>query len=484
MKIAEILSIVGWALVLLAVAMLATAFTGLAYQEYEACKVFLFSAFITAFTSGLLILFSRGHVPHGSKRENVASVIGIWLFLPLFAALPIFMSGSVNTPLDAYFESISGLTTTGATVINSLEDKTHALLLWRSITQLLGGIATVVFVVVHFAHLGIGGMQLYPSSMLHGEQDSLLSRFKDTGLAVLSIYSLFALLCFILLVITGIPPFDAITHAFSTISTGGFSTRDASVGGFSNIYAEIVIIVFMILGAFNASVFWLVIRRQELKLAGQDPEIGKFLRIVIISSLILALALILLANITPFTALYEGIFAVVSSITTTGYYSGQGVDWPIFVPMFLLVLMFAGGCSGSTSGGLKTMRLLVLFRLARREMFRLAQPNGVEGIKYGKVLVDNDSIKAIWAFFVVVALTFGILIVCFALTGLDLKTSIFTSAGALTNTIPANSYFSDGLVTYENISSGAKLLFCLGMVIGRLEFFTALILFNPFFWRR
>jgi trk system potassium uptake protein TrkH len=327
-------------------------------------------------------------------------------------------------------------------------------------------------------------MQLYPSSLLHGEQDPLLDRLKDTGVVVVSIYAILAIVCCILLMFSGLTPFDSITHALTAVSTGGFSTHNNSIASFNNVYAEIILILFMILGATNISLLWLVLRRQEFVVIKKDPELTKFIVAIIIISTIIGISLITLSDIDKLSAFRVGVFSTVSAITTTGFYSGQNTGWPLFVPMLLLVLMFAGGCTGSATGGLKTMRVMLLFRLAQREISRLAHPHGVEGIRYSGLSVDNEAMRAIWAFFVVLTLAFGFITISLALTGMDFRDSVFSAAGALSNTVPATVYLQDSFASFEGAAVGTKIILCIGMIIGRLEFLTALIIFNPLFWRQ
>ena len=485
MKVGSVASIIGWALCILSLTMIMPIFVALAYSEFYSAKAFVLSAAITGFASGLLIISSRSDKQKAStKRENIVSAVVFWLVVPIFAALPLLFTGSTEGILNSYFESVSGLTTTGATVISSLETVDHASLFWRAILQWLGGISVVVLVVIHLAHLGVGGMQLYPSSLLHGEQDPLLDRLKDTGVVVVSIYAILALVCCILLIFSGLSPFDSITHALTAVSTGGFSTHNNSVSAFNNFTAEIILIVFMILGATNISLLWLVLRRQEFDVIKKDPELTKFIVVILIISAIIGISLMALSEIDKLTAFRVGLFSTVSAITTTGFYSGQNISWPLFVPMLLLVLMFSGGCTGSATGGLKTMRVMLLFRLAQREILRLAHPHGVEGIRYSGLSVDKEAMRAIWAFFVVLILAFGFVTISLALTGMDFRDSVFSAAGALSNTVPATVYLQDSFVSYEGVAIGTKIILCIGMIIGRLEFLTALIIFNPLFWRQ
>jgi len=484
MSFASVASILGWALAVLAAAMLLPMAVGVGYGELEAVTAFGIAAVLTAFAAGLLVIVARGSAAAGTKRESIAAVVAVWLVVPVFAALPFLTTTAVEGPVNAYFESVSGLTTTGATAIPSLDAAEHAILIWRALLQWLGGVATVVLVVVHFAHLGFGGMQLYPGVMLHGEQDPLLDRLRQTGLAVSMVFGILATMCFGALLAAGFPIFDAVAHALSAVSTGGFSTRDGSVGAFANPAAEVVLMGFMLFGATNASLFWTIVRHNSTAAFFRDPEFPWFVGIALLGGCAIAAALLFLTGTAVAPAMRHGLFAAVSAITTTGFASGEGIDWPLFAPLLLLVLMMAGGCTGSTAGGLKTMRVLLLRRFARRGIARLSHPHGVEGIRYGRMTVDAEAILAVWAFFVVLAFGFGLLTVGLALAGFEFREAVFAAGGVLSNSVPATAHLAGGTVTYDQASAGARLLMCLGMILGRLEFFTALILVIPFFWRR
>jgi trk system potassium uptake protein TrkH len=484
MSFANVASVLGWALAALAAAMALSAGSGTLFGEGEAAAAFAVAAMLTGFVAGLLVLTARARAAPATKRENVAATVGVLLVLPVFAALPMFTSGAVASVTDAYFEAVSGLTTTGATVIAGLDGADRTVLLWRALLQWLGGIGTVILVILHLAHLGVGGMQLYSGAIVHGDQDPLMIRLKETGAPVVAVYAVLTALCFIALAMTGLPAFDAIAHALTAVSTGGFSTRDGSVGAFASPAVEAVLVVFMILGATNASLHWMLLRRQGAAVYRRDPEFLYFLWTSALAAAVIAAALIVLGGTGAGAAVRHGVFAAVSAITTTGFAGGSEVGWPLFVPAFLLVLMIAGGCTGSTAGGLKTMRLLILFQLTRREMARLAHPHSVKAVRYGGAPVDPAAVRAVWAFFVVLVFGFAVLTLGLALTGSEFRAAAFAAAGAVSNTGPIAAQLAGDAAHAADLAPAAKVLLCLGMLLGRIEFFTALILFNPRFWRR
>ena len=482
MSYATISSILGWCLAATAGAMLAPAAIGAGLGETAAAGAFGVSALLTAFVAGGLIIAARGpSVAIAGTHESVVGAVLVWTMVPLFGALPFLASGAVTSLVDAYFESVSGFTTTGLTVLTGLDGTSRAVLFWRALTQWLGGAATVVLVLVHIAHLGVGGMQLSPSAIVHGEQDPLLTRLRETATAVLAVYAVLTAACFVALSAARMPLFDAAAHALSAVSTGGFSTRDGSVGAFANPTAEGVLVVFMLLGAANVSLHWMVVRGQGFGGYRRDPEARSYLAAAAAGAAVLASALWVLAGSAPLVALRHGVFLATSALTTTGFSAGTG-PWPLFVPAFLMVLMLAGGATGSASGGLKTMRVLLLLRLAAREFLRLAHPHGVRPPRYAGRVIDEDATRAVWSLFVVLAFGFGLLTLGLAAAGADLDAAAFAAAAALSNTGPVALVLAGE--SLAGMADGAKLLLCTGMVLGRIEFFTVLLLFTPLFWRR
>ena len=463
--------------------MVLPALTALGYGESRSAGAFALAALITVFAAGLLIIATRGVRIAATKRENVSAVVAVALIAPVFAALPLLAAGAVPGAVDAYFEAVSGLTTSGATALVSVEAADRSVLLWRALLQWLGGVGSVVIVILHLAHLGVGGMQLHSSAIVHGEQDPPMTRLRETGAAVVSVYAALAALCFLALVAAGMPAFDSVAHALSTVSTGGFSTRDGSVGAFQNPLAEAVLIVFMLAGATSASLHWLLPRRWDLRSYVRDTEVRQLLGLAVLASAALAAALGVLAGSDAAAALRHGVFQSVSALTTTGFTTGHGVAWPLFAPALLLLLMVVGGCTGSTAGGLKIMRLVLLIRLARREVLRLAYPHGVRSVRYEGAAVDTEAVRAVWTFFVVSSFGLGVLVLALSASGVSLTDAVTAAAAAVSNTAPMALALAGGAPIAE-ASAAAKLTLCLGMILGRLEYFTVLILLNPLFWRR
>lgn len=486
MSFASVFSILGWSLAIVGAAMAAPAAVGFALGEVDSGLAFLLSAGLTVFAGVALFIASRGPRPHTARHESFLAVVLVAIIVPIFAAAPLTLSGAADGFLDAYFEAVSGLTTTGATVLSGLDSVDRSILFWRALLQWMGGIGTVMLVIVHFAHLGVGGMQLYPSPLVHGEQDPLAKRFRDSGISLVSVYAGLTLACIVALWLTELSIFDASVFGLATLSTGGFAPADGSVGALSNRAAEAVLMVFMILGAANLALHWLAVRGRGVAVYWRDPEFPVFLAVVLAGAVFLAAALMAAGSVGALDAVWLGLFHAVSALSTTGFVTGQGTQWPIFVPVLLVVLMLIGGSTGSTSGGIKIMRGVLLARLARREFERLAHPHGVVPINYGgaAVGVDADALRGVWAVFIAFVFTFGAVTVGLALTGLDFREASFAAASALSNTAPMHGAMVDGITVFGEMGQGAKGILAAGMILGRLEFLTMMVLFSPLFWRR
>ncbi len=486
MSFTSVFSILGWSLTIIGAAMVAPAAVGFSQGETDSGISFILSAALTVFAGGALVIASRGPRRHAARHESFLAVVLVATIVPIFAAAPLLSSGATGSFLDAYFEAVSGLTTTGATVLGGLDSVDRSILFWRALLQWLGGIGTVMLVIVHFAHLGVGGMQLYPSPLVHGEQDPLAERFRHCGISLVSIYAGLTLACMVALWLTGLSIFDASVFGLATLSTGGFAPHDGSVGALSNRAAEAVLMVFMILGAANLALHWLAVRGRGVTVYWRDPEFPVFLFVALVGAALLTVALIAAGSAGVVDAVWLGLFHAASALSTTGFVTGQGTQWPIFVPVLLVLLMLIGGSTGSTSGGIKIMRGVLLARLARREFQRLAHPHGVVPINYrgAGATVDANALRGIWAVFVAFVFTFGAVTMALSLTGLDFREASFAAASALTNTAPMDGAMIDGAATFGELGQGAKGILALGMVLGRLEFLTVMVLFSPMFWRK
>ena len=486
MSFASAFSILGWSLAILGAAMLGPAAVGFGMGEQASALIFLLSAGPTIFVGGGLVIATRGPRSHSARRESFVAVALIAIVLPVFAAIPLAAANAAGGALNAYFEAVSGLTTTGATILDGLDSVDRSILLWRSLLQWLGGIGAVVLVIVHFAHRGVGGMQLFASPVAQGEQDPLGQRFRHAGVSLAGVYAVLTGVCVFGLWLTGVPFFDGLVLGLSTLSTGGFSPYDASLGSLSSRATEAVLVFFMILGGANLALHWLAIRGKGFGVYWRDPEFPVMLGIAGVGAVALGLAIVVAAGAAVLDAGWLGVFHAVSALTTTGFVTGEAQQfaWPVFAPIVLLVLMLIGGSTGSAAGGVKIMRAILLVGLVRREFDRLAHPHGVVRIRYRGITADEEALRGVWAVFIGMVFTFGALTVAVALSGVDFSQSAFLAAAALTNTAPMISTLMDQGASVAALSAGAKAALAAGMILGRLEFLSILVLLSPLFWRR
>jgi trk system potassium uptake protein len=475
----------GWALGVLAVAMLVPSLVAFGYDEIDQSEVFLLSALLTAFTSGAIIIATRGvALKAPRRREGFFSAILIWTLLPAFGALPLYQIGVAQTGVDAWFEAVSGFTTTGATVLQQLDITEKSVLIWRALLQWLGGMATIVLVVVLLSYLGGGGMQFFQSAMPRGERNAISVQVLHTLKSIGGIYVLLTLLCVVLLWLVGMPVFEAFAHAFSAISGGGFSTRDASIDAFSNQLIELVLIIFMIASAVNFTLHWAVIHGRKPSIYFEDVEIRVLAGLIVAGGITLT-AVAWGSDSLDRDHMLSGLFMAVSAVTTSGFVTGTSSHWPVAGSLLVLMLAFTGGAAGSTAGGLKLLRLTALIKMAGREVKRLAHPHGVVALKYGDRAIDTETLHAIWSYFCIYLLTIVGLAFVLALFGVE-----FADASGLVVAAISNAGFGDGTLLTSNVagyaalSVGAKISLIVAMILGRLELLTVLVLISPAFWRR
>ncbi len=443
------------------------------------------SALTCMFVGASLVLMNQQRELKLRYREGFVITALVWVVLSALAAVPLYLSGASGGSItDALFEATSGLTTTGATVFSGLDDMEKPILLWRALIQWLGGMGIVVLAVAVLPFLGIGGMQLYKSELPGVSKDKLQPRLKETARALWSVYLVFTLACTAAYTLAGMPLFEAICHAFTTVSTAGFSTHDASIGYYQSSLIELVAMVFMLAGAVNFTLHYRALSQLDLKPYKQQEELKLFAGII---ALVVLIGTMVLINYDVFTSWLTAarymLFNTVSIITTTGYGTADYAAWPVFISLIFLILMFIGGCSGSTSGGMKMLRILVILRHGSRELYRLLHPNMVSHVKVGKSPVPPQVLQAVWGFAGLYLVSFMLVALALSLYNIDLITAFSTAAAALTNVGPALGTAGPA-GTYAHFPDGAKLIYCFAMLLGRLEMLTLLILFMPGFWRR
>ena len=414
-----------------------------------------------------------------SQKDGFVIIVMFWVVLSIAGSIPFYLSGM--SIIDSFFESMSGITTTGATVISNIDTLPESVLFYRQMLQWMGGMGLIVLAIAVMPLLGIGGGQIYkteiPGAM--GEQ-RLTPRIKETAQALWSIYLGLTILCALLYYLGGMSAFDAISHAMSTVAIGGFSTHDESIGYFNSSTIEIICIIFMLLSAFSFTLHYFAIYKRKPLKYFYDPEFRFFFSILL---LVLAVSLF----INSFTD-YENspnfkeiVFHSVSMITTTGFSISDTSDWPLSVSFLLLVGAFVGACSGSVGGGVKSWRVMIMLNHAYSNIMKMIHPNSVISLKIGSRSVDDEVATSVWGFFSIYVISFMILLLAVLTSGLDLE-SAFSAVGACLNNLgPGLGAVSEN---YSNISSFTKSILAFAMLLGRLEIFTLLVILTPMFWAK
>jgi len=445
-----------------------------------------------AFTAGFAITLLTGFllwIPVHRVRQDLRTRDGFlvtvlfWAVLGLFGAFPLMLADNPHLSfVDALFESLSGLTTTGATVITGIDNLPESILWYRQQLQWLGGMGIIVLAVAILPMLGIGGMQLYRAETPGPVKDSKLTpRITETAKALWYIYLSLTILCALGYWAAGMSLFDAVGHSFSTVAIGGFSTHDASIGYFDSALIEGIAIFFMVLSGINFSLHFFAWKHLSLKHYLLDPEFRFYISVLLAIIALSFLALSITHTYEPLDSLRKSAFMVVSIATTTGFATADFAHWPTMLPFLLFVAAFAGGCAGSTGGGMKVIRILLILKQGYREIQRLVHPNAVIPVKLGNTPISDRVLEAVWGFFSVYLIVFVVMLITLLGTGLDQVTA-WSAVGATLNNLGPG--LGDVSAHYGDINDTAKWVLCFAMLLGRLEVFTLLVLFTPIFWRR
>ena len=451
------------------------------FEEREFVYNFIFSGFIT-FLIGCFMFFIASD-KNGELRTKDGFIITIffWTVLGFFGSIPFYLANLEGvTYIDSLFESISGLTTTGATVFVGLDDMPRSLLFYRQLLQWLGGMGIIVLAVAVLPLLGVGGMQLYKAETPGPLKDSKLTpRITETAKALWFVYVSMTISCAILYKYFGMNWFDAVGHAFSTISIGGFSTHDANFAFFDSSSLRWTAIIFMVISGINFALHYLAWTKKRLLHYFYDLEVKLYLSLLVSTALITYLTLLFSDNVYD-EMVVDSAFQAVSIGTTTGFLTSNYSNWPLFVPIMLLIAAFIGACAGSTGGGIKVIRALILIRQGSSEITKLIHPNAVVTIKFGKKSLDPRVSESVWGFFAVYVATFLIILMFLLSQNNDFLTAFSAVGATLNNLGPGLGAVSEN---YKDITDGSKIALCLSMLLGRLEIFTLLLLFTPAFWR-
>lgn len=444
-------------------------------------RVFMTAAFFTLFVGVTLGLMNRGGSMRLNIRQTFLLTTAVWVVMATFSALPFVFAELDMSYTDAFFESMSGLTTTGSTVMTGLDNAPPGILLWRALLQWLGGIGIIVMAIAILPMLGVGGMQLFHTES-SDQSEKALPRAAQMSAVIAVIYLLLTLAAAIAYWTAGMTPFEAVSHAMTTIATAGFSTSDASIGHFQSPAIEWTATVFMIVGSMPFMLYFLFVSGQR-KALWRDAQVRWFLGFLILAVIVMTGWLWFARDIAPMTAFRYAAFNTVSVITGTGYASTDYAAWGSFAVTMLLFVMVIGGCSGSTTGGIKVFRFQMLYAMIVVQIKRLLQPHGVFVAQYNRKPIPDPVADAVMSFFFLFGLSYGLVAILLAALGLDFLTAMSGAASALANVGPGLGDIIGPAGTYAPLPDAAKWLLSAAMLLGRLEFFTILALFTSRFWQ-
>ncbi len=453
----------------------------LIYQG-EDIKPFLWTALLTG-VLGAACYFSTLHSKKEvGKREGYIVVSLVWVVFSLFGCLPYIFSGAIPSFADAFFETMSGFTTTGSSILNNIEELPHGILFWRSLTQWLGGMGIIVLFLAVLPKLGVGGRELFAAEVPGPNPDKLTPSIKATARRLWALYFGFTAVEAILLVFGGMEWFDAINHSLTTLATGGYSTKQASVGAYPSPYIQYVIIAFMFIAGVNFSLSYAAVTGRVKKL-WKDEEFQWYLGIVVGFTLLITLGLVFTMDSGFESNFRDALFTVVSILSTTGYATADYLLWAPHIGLLVFILMFFGGSGGSTSGGVKIIRIMLLVKNSYYEIVRLLHPNAVIPVRYNKQSVKSSTIDNIMAFVILYVIVFMISTIVMSFWIDDLDATLSAVATSLGNIGPGFGELGP-MENFSKLSDGAKWVLSFLMLLGRLELFTVLVLLTPAFWKK
>ncbi|MDH3214659.1 MAG: TrkH family potassium uptake protein [Candidatus Krumholzibacteria bacterium] len=480
MRITSVIHILGFLLMFLGIAMLLPIPFSLYYGDADYMAL-LISAGVT------LVLGYSAFVTTDLDRElrakeGFAIVAFAWFFFSIFGSLPFLISNSIPNFTDAFFETMSGFTTTGATILTNVEGLSHGVLFWRSLTHWIGGMGIIVLSLAILPFLGVGGMQLFKAEVPGPVADKLTPRVTETAKILWGVYVLLTVVEAGLLMLGGMGLFDSLCHSFGTLATGGYSTKNASIGAYNSAYIDYVVIVFMILAGTNFSLHYRFLRG-DFRAYWRNQEFLFFLSIIGLATLIIGADTYFNIYDNAPQAIQKTLFQVVAILTTTGYGTTDYEQWAFSSQFVLFMLMFFGGCAGSTGGGMKIIRIFLLVKFVFSEITRLLHPHAVIPVRIGNSVIPRDVLTNVLGFFILFILTFMLGVLIMSSMGLDMPTSFGAVAATLANIGPGlgNVGPTDN---YAHIPMFGKWVLCVLMLMGRLELFTVIILLSPFYWQK
>ena len=431
------------------------------------------------------MLFYLSNLDH-DKKINIQQAFVLtalsWLSIAIFGSLPFIFSDINLSVTDAFFESMSGITTTGSTIINNLDDSPKGILFWRAMLQWLGGIGIIVMAITLMPIMNVGGMQLFKISS-NDKNEKILPKTKEISIRLIYIYLSLTFTCSIIYKLCGMSFFDSFTHAMTTIATGGFSNYNESIGYFNNFYIELTSIIFILSGSIPFLAYLKFINGDR-NILFSDTQIKSFFKIILFSIAILFFYLAIVNRSFTDISLMSVSFNVISILTGTGYVTENFSDWGNFPLLFFLILMFIGGCAGSTTCGIKIFRIQILYQFFSNQIKKIVFPHGIFNTKYEKQNIDEKFMSSVITFIYLYILIFFISTALLSLTGLDFVTSISAAATSISNVGPGLGDLIGPNGNFSSLSDYSKWILSLTMILGRLELFAILVLFLPSFWRK
>ena len=481
MNIKIILRVLGFLLLVEGIAMVLTLLVSLIYNEHDVWA-FVISAAINIGVGGALALGTSKANKDIGKREGFIIVSLVWVVFSFFGCLPFILSGSIPNFTDAFFETISGFTTTGSSILKDIEALPPGILFWRSIIQWLGGMGIIVLSLAILPVFGIGGMQLFVAEVPGPTPDKISPRIRQTAKTLWIIYLGFTVTETLLLWVGGMSLFDSVCHSFTTMATGGFSTKQASIAFWPSPFIQYVIVIFMFFAGTNFTLSYLAIRG-KFRAFLKDEEFRFYLIFTISFTLLIFFGLLVTSTLGVEQAFRDSLFQVVSIITTTGYATADYLTWTPVLTILIFSLFFFGGSAGSTGGGIKIMRIVLLFKNSYYELRRMIHPHAIIPVKFNNHSVDSKIITNVLAFFMLYFLIFGLSTIVFTLIEPDMESSMGAVATCLGNIGPGLGKVGPA-ENFAHIKPFGKWFLSFLMLLGRLELFTVLVLFSPSFWKK
>ena len=483
MQLSIVAKTIGLLLMVFSFAQVPPLVVDLIYSEGEYLS-FVYSFALTVL-GGLILWWPFKEVKKEFRlREGVLIVVCFWIVLSLFGTLPFLITDSISSLSfsEAFFESMSGLTTTGATVLNQLDELPKSILFYRQQLQWLGGMGIIVLAVAVLPLLGVGGMELYHAESSGIAKDRLTPKLRNTAIALWKIYLSLTVLCAVGYFLSGMSIFDAVSHSFSTVAIGGFSTHDGSIGYFNSATIETIAMIFMFLAGINFSLHFVAWNNRSLVDYIKDSEFKTYAMVLICSSIIVITALSLNGQYESANeTVRHSLFQTISIATTTGFTSQNYSSWPAAIPVFLIMMSFIGACVGSTGGGIKVVRILVMFRLGMKEIHKFIRPNAQVSVKLNKSSINEKALVSVLGFFSLYAISFFLILMLLMFAGLDQVTAYSATAATMNNLGPG---LGDVAQNYSSVGEVAKWILSFSMLIGRLEVLTIIAIFHKAFWRQ